>query len=65
MFENISTKRLKIGEFSAKHSSFILELLNTEAFIKFIGDRNVRTENDAKIYIEDILKLKTKKYWLT
>ena len=34
---------------------FIFELLNSSDFIKYIGDRNIRTLNDAKLYINKIL----------
>jgi RimJ/RimL family protein N-acetyltransferase len=31
----------------------MLELLNDRAFLRYIGDKNVRTEDDARHYIED------------
>ena len=44
------TERLKLREFSKDDAPFLLELLNTPAWIKFIGDRNVRTLDAAREY---------------
>ena len=44
------TDRLKLREFSKEDAPFILELLNTPQWIKFIGDRNVRTLDAAREY---------------
>jgi [ribosomal protein S5]-alanine N-acetyltransferase len=51
---NLTTNRLLLETLSEKDSAFILELLNTVGWIRFIGDRNVRTEADAKAYIQKI-----------
>jgi RimJ/RimL family protein N-acetyltransferase len=32
---------------------FILELVNSPGWIKFIGDRNIKTEEQARIYLEN------------
>ena len=47
----ISTTRLTIRELTHDDSAFILELLNDAAFIRFIGDRNIRSLEDARRYI--------------
>jgi len=44
------TERLKIREFSKDDAPFLLELLNTPNWIKFIGDRNVKTLDAAREY---------------
>ena len=49
----LQTERLLLRPFTPNDSAFILELLNTEGWIKFIGDRNVRTTEQAKNYIEN------------
>ena len=41
---------------------FIFELLNSSDFIKYIGDRNIRTLNDAKLYINKILNNESIEY---
>lgn len=45
--------RLSIRRIVLADASFILELLNEEAFLKFIGDKGVRTISDAERYITD------------
>ena len=47
----ISTERLRISHLSFADNGFILELLNERSFIQFIGDRDVRTEQDASEYL--------------
>lgn len=47
----ISTSRLELTEICETDASFILELFNTPSWLKYIGDRNLRTEEDAKNYI--------------
>jgi len=41
------TERTAVRELTAAHAGFIRELLNQETFLRFIGDRNVRTIDDA------------------
>ncbi|HLC83766.1 MAG TPA: GNAT family N-acetyltransferase [Bacteroidia bacterium] len=47
----ISTSRLELLEICETDAPFILELFNTPSWLKYIGDRNLRTEEDAKSYI--------------
>lgn len=47
----LSTSRLTLREMTASDAPVILALLNDPAFIRYIGDRNVRTEADAREYI--------------
>ena len=49
---HIETERLTLREFTAADAPFILELVNEPSFIKNIGDRGVRTFEDAQRYIE-------------
>jgi RimJ/RimL family protein N-acetyltransferase len=51
--EFIETERLISRRFIPDDSEFILELLNTEGWIRYIGDRNVRTTEQAKSYLEN------------
>jgi RimJ/RimL family protein N-acetyltransferase len=48
----LETQRLKLREFSLDDVNFIVELVNTPGWIKFIGDRGIRTEEQAAIYLE-------------
>ena len=49
----LETERLILREAVASDGEFILDLLNQPSFIKYIGDRNVRTVEAAREYIED------------
>jgi len=48
----LDTERLRIRELTPADAPFILALLNDPDFIRNIGDRNVRTPDDARRYIE-------------
>jgi RimJ/RimL family protein N-acetyltransferase len=47
----IRTSRLDLRELDFNDAEFILELLNEAGFIRFIGDKGVRTLADARDYI--------------
>ena len=47
----LETERLILRQLTTDDSKFILELLNDPSFIRNIGDRNVRTIEDACSYI--------------
>jgi ribosomal-protein-alanine N-acetyltransferase len=47
----LETSRLRLRLISADDAAFILRLLNEQSFIQNIGDRNVRTLEDARAYI--------------
>lgn len=47
----ISTDRLSIRKFNLDDADFIYRLLNSEAWIKYIGNRNIRNLEDATNYI--------------
>jgi len=47
------TERLRLREFTLTDTAFIVELLNTSGWLKYIGDRNVRTEKQAIAYLEN------------
>ncbi|WP_228235501.1 GNAT family N-acetyltransferase [Allomuricauda sp. M10] len=49
------TERLVISEAGLSDSTFILELLNSPSWLQFIGDKGIRTEEDAKNYIRNSL----------
>jgi RimJ/RimL family protein N-acetyltransferase len=47
----IQTERLALRQLGLKDADFILELLNEHAFLQFIGDKGVRTLDDACDYL--------------
>jgi [ribosomal protein S5]-alanine N-acetyltransferase len=48
----LETERLALRQFSPGDAPFVLGLFNDAAFLRFIGDKRVRTEEDAIAYIE-------------
>jgi len=48
----LETERLVLREFVPEDSLFIVELLNSPGWLEFIGDRNIRTEEKAREYLE-------------
>lgn len=51
MMNILETDRLILCKLTLDDAPFILELLNDPAFLRFIGDRGVRTLDDARNYI--------------
>lgn len=51
----LETARLVIEHLTTADAEFILALLNDEAFIANVGDKQVRTKEQAIQYLEDVL----------
>ena len=51
MMKVLETERLILRRASADDGEFILELLNDPAWLRFIGNKSVRTIDDARAYI--------------
>ena len=49
--KTIESERLFLRPLTLEDGEFILQLLNTDGFIKYIGDRNVKTIEQAKNYL--------------
>jgi RimJ/RimL family protein N-acetyltransferase len=47
----LETDRLTLRHLSTGDAEFILELLNEPSFIRYIGDKQVRTFDDARAYV--------------
>ena len=47
------TERLLISKFTVNDAAFFLELANTPSWIQYIGDRNLKTVEDAEKYLKD------------
>lgn len=47
------TERLTLRRFVEDDAPFVLGMLNDEAFLRYIGDRGVRTLDDARAYLRD------------
>ena len=50
-YKSFETKRLFIRPTDIEDSAFILKLLNTPKWLKYIGDRSIKTIKDASVYI--------------
>lgn len=49
----LETKRLELRRLTPEDAPFILELLNDPLFLRFVGDKGVRTLDGARDYIID------------
>jgi [ribosomal protein S5]-alanine N-acetyltransferase len=47
----VRSKRLELRELELEDDEFILKLLNEDGFLRFIGDKGVRTRDDAREYL--------------
>lgn len=47
------TERLNIRPFTLQDAAFIIELVNSEGWLKYIGDRNIKTTADAEAYLSN------------
>jgi ribosomal-protein-alanine N-acetyltransferase len=54
MHLKLNTERLHIRPLTPSDSAFMLRLLNTAGWLQFIGDRQVRSNEDAMAYIQKI-----------
>lgn len=57
----IETERLILKTISEEDSGFAFELFNTPKWLKYIGDRNVKSVSDATNYIQEKLLLQHKR----
>jgi ribosomal-protein-alanine N-acetyltransferase len=60
----LETARLTLRKIEITDSEFIFELVNTHDWIKFVGDRNVKSEGDARNYIQKINLNPNMTYWV-
>ena len=49
----LQTERLNLRPFTHADTQFIIELLNSPGWLQFIGDRNIKTEQQARAYLEN------------
>lgn len=63
IIKTITTDRLIIKPLSENDNEFILDLVNTDGWIKFIGNKNIKTKADAIAYIQRINSNPNIRYW--
>ncbi len=49
----LETERLRLRELALSDAPFIVELVNSPGWLKFIGDRNIKTIDQTKTYLEN------------
>ena len=49
----LETERLILRELTFDDVQFIISLMNSPGWLKYIGDRNIHTDEDAIKYIEN------------
>jgi RimJ/RimL family protein N-acetyltransferase len=49
----LETERLSLREFTTRDTAFIIELLNSPGWLEYIGDRNIKTTEDALGYLHN------------
>lgn len=64
MQSTYQTQRLILNELSLQDEAFVYELLNTDEWKKFIGERNIKTKEDAGNYIQKIINNTSINYWV-
>ena len=64
MQTNYETERLSLSQLNLTDSKFISELVNTPEWIKFIGDRNINNDEDARAYIQRLIDNPNINYWV-
>jgi len=52
-YKTFETARLLLRPTSVEDAAFIYELLNTPSWLKYIGDRNVHSPEQAEVYIKE------------
>lgn len=49
----LETERLALRQFTLNDTKFIIELVNSPGWLKFIGNRNIKTEEQAEEYLKN------------
>lgn len=53
LIKTLQTARLALRPFELSDADFIFALLNTPGWLQFIGDRQIRTQEDARHYLQE------------
>jgi ribosomal-protein-alanine N-acetyltransferase len=64
MQRTYTTSRLLLNWLAPEDSEFIRELVNTAGWLQFIGERNVKSAEEAVKYVEKIRSNHSIKYWV-
>ena len=64
MQTSYSTQRLSLTTLTTDDADFIMELVNTPEWIKFIGERNIKSNEDSIAYLQKIIDNPNVNYWI-
>ncbi len=64
MHKKYKTSRLILNRLNLRDAPFMFDLLNTEGWIKFIGERNIKTIEDAQDYTYKVIGDPKIVYWV-
>ena len=64
MQDSYTTSRLCLNKVALGDIEFITELVNTQEWIRFIGDKNVRSHEEAIDYIQKLIDNPNINYWV-
>jgi [ribosomal protein S5]-alanine N-acetyltransferase len=64
MLVTITSERVLLNSLCVNDDEFILQLLNSEGWLQYIGDRNIHSINDAIYYIKKIEAAQNIHYWV-
>lgn len=64
MQHELSTGRLSLSLLQASDFPFIRQLVNTAGWLAFIGDRNIHSDADARVYVDRIIRSADIWYWV-
>lgn len=60
----MESARIKLKELELTDAAFVFEIVNTKEWVQNIGDRNIKTINDACAYIQKIIDNPNITYWI-
>jgi ribosomal-protein-alanine N-acetyltransferase len=60
----METARLDLQQLNLTNAEFIFQLVNSQGWVKFIGERNIKNLEDARVYIKKIMDNPTITYWV-
>lgn len=64
MQQSFETENLNLTLLTRDDAAFIISIVNSEGWLKFIGDRNIHTAEAALAYIDKILNTPDFYYWV-
>jgi [ribosomal protein S5]-alanine N-acetyltransferase len=64
MLTHLDTTRLSLQPLALNDAAFVFELVNTQGWLQFIGNRNVTNLDESRHYIQKIMDNPNIQYWV-